>query len=222
MQLAHQRQPVAVPVAEAGDLVRAVAAVADEDEAPVGDAHQHQAEQSAHDLGRGAVRPAALRVVLGRAVEVHQDRQRPGACGEGEADEDGEGDPLVAVTPDGVGVAAADRVAVAGLAVDLTAGVAVHGVVTDQHDRPVGDEGVQQQAGQRAAQAEARPGGTRQDAAVVGGVARGEVAERAQQVGDGVAAGGQQRGRQQGGETRGRGSGELRQQGGEHGSGFIW
>jgi hypothetical protein len=50
-------------------------------------------------------------------------------------------------------VAAPDGVAVARLAVDLAAGVAIGGVVADEHDRPLGKQAAEEQAGQGAAQA---------------------------------------------------------------------
>src|SRR5207302_27210 len=59
VQFAHQCQPVSMAVDEAGDFVRAVARIADEDEGPVRDFTQQQPYESAQELGRGAVPPAA-------------------------------------------------------------------------------------------------------------------------------------------------------------------
>src|SRR5581483_2628402 len=155
VQLADQRQAGAVAVAEAGDRVGAVARVADEQEGATGEAQQQQSQQPAHQLRRGAVGPPPLAVVLGAAVQVHQDRQGPGAGGERQADQDGQDDPLVAVPPSRVGLARTDGVAVPGLAVDPAAGVAVDGVVADQGDAAVGDDVPQEEAAQQASQADA-------------------------------------------------------------------
>jgi hypothetical protein len=87
VQLADQRQTSAVAVDEAGDLMGAVAGVADEDEGTLGEAKQQQPQEPAHESGRGPVRAPAPAVVLGTAVQVHQYGQGPGAPGEREADQ---------------------------------------------------------------------------------------------------------------------------------------
>jgi hypothetical protein len=209
-------------MAESGDLVGAVAGVADEEEPAIREPDENQAQQPAHQLRRGPVRPIAAAVVLRRAVQVDQDRQRPGSGGEGEADQDREDDPLVAVPPSRVAVSGAHRVAVAGLAVDLLAGVAVDGVVADQDDSPLGHQVVQEEPCEGAAQFEGRPGGTGEDALVVGAVARREGAEGAQQVGDGAAAGSQEGGEQQGDEPAVGRLGESGRQRGDEREGLGW
>jgi len=98
-------------------------------------------------------------------------------------------------------VGGADGVAVAGLAVDVLAPVAIGGAVADQHGRAGREQVVQQEARQRQPQAEAGPGGGGEDAPVGGGVAVGQGAEGAQQVGGGAAAGGAHGGGHQGGEA---------------------
>lgn len=130
-ELADQREAGAVVVAEAGDLMRAVARIADEHEGTAGETDQEQAQEPAHELGGRAVRPLAESVVLLGAVQVHQHWQGPGAGGEGKLDQYGEHDPLVPVAPGGVRLGGPDRVAMAGLAVDALALVAVHRVVAD-------------------------------------------------------------------------------------------
>src|SRR5437763_11959624 len=55
--------------------------------------------------------------------------------------QDAQHDPLGAVTPNGMALGGADGVAVAGLAVDLLALVAVHGVIAGQGDREVASGG---------------------------------------------------------------------------------
>jgi hypothetical protein len=124
--------------------VRAVAGVADQDEATVGEPPQQQPHQPAQQLRRRAVRPATLAILLGGAVQINQHRQGPQPGGEREADQHGQDDPLMAVTPSGEGVAGAYRVAVPGLAIDLLALMAIDGVVADEGDgsggEPVADE----------------------------------------------------------------------------------
>jgi len=77
---------------------------------------------------------------LGRAVRVHEDRQRQPPGGEREPDRDRRDDPLVPVPPRGVRVAKPDGVPVPALAVHLRPRVPVHRVVADRIDRPVGDD----------------------------------------------------------------------------------
>ena len=140
VELADQAQPLAVAVAEPGDLVGPVGRIADEDEPAVGEPAEHQPQQPDHVLGRGAMPVPLAAVVLLGAVQGDQDRQGPGADGEGEADQDGEHDPLVAVPPGGEGVRGADRVAMAGLAEDVGAGMGDDRVIAGQDDRGVGGE----------------------------------------------------------------------------------
>ena len=170
-----------------------------------------------HQLGRRLVRPAAFLVVLRGAVQGDQHGQGPGPAGEGEADQDGQDDPLVPPAPGGVAVAGADRVAVAGLAMDLPAGVLGDGVVADQADAALGPEVPEDEAGQEGGQGQAGPLGQGEDAVVAGGVAFGEAGDGAQQVADGASAGGEDGGHaQQLGADEG-GGGEGRAKEGEHG-----
>ena len=87
MQLADERQPGAVPAAEAGDLVAAVPGVPGENEAATGQADHQQPQEPAHELGRGAVDPAAGLVGGLVPIQVDEYGQRPGAGGEGELDQ---------------------------------------------------------------------------------------------------------------------------------------
>src|SRR5262249_23660716 len=132
-------------------------------------------------------------------------------------DEYSQDDPLVAVPPGRVALGGADGVAVAGLVVDPLALVPVHGVVADQHHRPGGQQVLQDEGGQGAAEVEAGPGGAGEGGLVGGAVAGGETAEGAQEVGDGAAAGGGECRDGQQGETVDGGGGEAGGLGKEYG-----
>jgi len=121
-----------------------------------------------------------------------------------------------------VGVGRADGVAVPGLAVDRAAGVTVHGVVADEHDRAVRDDVVEQEPGEGGPELDAGPRGSGQDPVVAGRVAGGEVADGAEEVGDGPPAGRQDGGHQEGREPVERRGGEGREEGQRHGAGFGW
>lgn len=138
VELADQGQAPAVAVAEPGHLVRSVAGIPAEYEGVGGEPDQQEAEQPAHELGRGLVGAALGAVELGRPVQVDQHRQCPPPGGARELHQDGEDDPPMAVPPGGVRVGRADGVAVPGLAVHRPPGVAVHRVVADQRHRPAG------------------------------------------------------------------------------------
>ena len=103
----------------------------------------------------------------------------------------------------------ANGVAVPGLAVHGPAGVPIDGVVADQLDRPVGDDVFEQEPHQGAAEREAGPGCSGQDAAVTGNVSGCQLAEGAQQVGDGAPAGRQDGSGQERGEPLVGGAGEV-------------
>jgi hypothetical protein len=90
-------------------------------------------------------------------------------------------------------MAGTHRVAVAGFAVDLAAGMAFHRVVTDDGNGAVGDEAAEDQAGQEAGQLQARPVGRRENALVTGAVAVAQGARGTEQVGDGAPSGCQDR-----------------------------
>jgi hypothetical protein len=81
--------------------------------------------------------------------------------------------------------------------------------VAGQRDRPGRDEAVEEEAGERAAEPAPGPRGAGEDAAVVGRVAGGEVAEGAEQVGDRPPAGGEYGPDQQGREPLVRRAGEV-------------
>ena len=181
-------------MAEPGDLVGAVASVAHEDQPPVRQPQPHDPQQRAHDRGRGAVWPAPCPVVLLRAVQAHQHRQGPGPGGEAEAHQHGEHDPLVAVPPGGIAVAGADRVAVAGLAVDPPAGVSVDGIIPGQQDRSVRGQEQDHEPAEAAGQAHRGPRGGRGDPLVGGDVPVGQRCGDAEQLGDGASPGTQQGG----------------------------
>ncbi len=191
MELDDQVQSALRLLGEGGHLVAAIASVAGEPEGAVGEPAQQQTQQHLHDLSRGLVGPPALVVVLARAIQGHQHGQRPGSLGEGEADQDSQDDPLVPPAPGRIGVAGTHGVAVTRLAVDLASGVLGDGVVADKRDGASGPEAKQEEAGQRGGQSQAGPVSLGQDAVVTGVSARGEVSERAQQVGDGASSGGE-------------------------------
>src|SRR5262249_27253225 len=144
------------------------------------------------------------------AVQDDQHGQGPGPGGEGEAHQDGQHDPLVAPTPGGITVRGADRVAVAALAPDLLALVRADGVVGHLQAQGPGAQADQNQAAEGGSQAQARPAGLGEDTAVAGGIAVGQAAQGAEQVGDGAAPGGQQRRQQQQAGALGGGLGEGR------------
>src|SRR5262245_4226839 len=137
----------------------AVAAVADEDEGTVREPAQDEAQQPLYLLGRGVVAAVLVAVEFGRAAQGDEDGQRPRAGGEGEADQDRQGDPLVAVAEGGVRVAGADRVTVSGLAVNLAAPVLTDGIVADEGDGPGRDQMPQEEARQQAGKVKAGPAG---------------------------------------------------------------
>ncbi len=99
VELADQGQAGPVAVGESGDLVGAVARVADEREAAAGAADHQGAEQAAHQPRRGAVRPPASPVLFLAPVEVHEHGQCPGSSCPREADEHRQDDPAVAILP---------------------------------------------------------------------------------------------------------------------------
>jgi hypothetical protein len=74
------------------------------------------------------------------SVKVDEDGQCPASLGEGELDQNSQHDPLVTVAEGGVGVGGADRIAVSVFAVNALTFVAINGVVSDQDDRPGGNE----------------------------------------------------------------------------------
>lgn len=86
-----------------------------------------------------------------------------------------------------------NRVPVPPLAVHLWPLVTIDGVIANQAHRPVGDEAVEHQPHQRAAQFEPGPRGALEHSLVAGAVPGGEVAQGAEQVGHGAPTGGQHR-----------------------------
>lgn len=100
----------------------------------------------------------------------------------------------------------------AALAVDLRARVLGDGIVNGQLDDPLGGEAGQGRRGEAAGQ---RPGGPAiagEEGVIAAGFARGEPAEGAQQVGDGMGADGEDGGEGQQDEAAIGGSGEGRRQ----------
>src|SRR6516225_2202979 len=140
VQLADEAEAVAVAAYKAGDFVRAVGRVADEEEGSLGKLQQHQPQKPAHELGRSTVGTVSSVVVLLAVIEVHQDGQGPRARCEREGDQDSEYHPLVTVTPGSVSVGRANRVAVTALAVNLLARMAIDGVIADQSDDALGQQ----------------------------------------------------------------------------------
>ena len=112
-------------------------------------------------------------------------------------DQHGQDHPLVAVAPGRVGVAGANRVAMAGLAIDLAAGVTLDGIVADQGHATGRDQVAQNEAAQQATEVEAGPGSRGEDALVGGAVAGSQAADGAQEVGHGAPTGGEDGGDEQ-------------------------
>lgn len=72
---------------QAGDFVRAVSRVADEEEGSLGELQQHQPQQPTQKLGRRAMGPVSFAVVFLGVVEVHSNGQCPRSRGEREGDQ---------------------------------------------------------------------------------------------------------------------------------------
>ena len=98
-------------------------------------------------------------------------------------------DPLVPVSPDGVGVAGAYGVAVSPLAVHALAPVAIDGVVTQKYDGAIGAEPLDYELCEQAGESHAGPPCRGEDALEGAGVGRCEGPEIAEEVGDGVPTG---------------------------------
>jgi hypothetical protein len=180
-----------MPVREGGHLMAAEAAVAGQNEAAAaGPAHEH-GHQLPQQARGGLVTSVVLATPLGRPIQGHEHGQSPGSSGEGELDQDRQDDPFVSPPPGGVGLGRADGVAVASLAVDRVAAVLVDGVVSGQRDRLVMGKAAEDDARQDTGQRPEGPASPREDAVVTGGMAGGQAADGAQQVGDGAAAVGQ-------------------------------
>jgi hypothetical protein len=90
---------------------------------------------------------------------------------------------------------------VAAFAVDTVAGVFIDGVISSQGNRTSGNEVSEDPASQAAAQVEKGPAAAGEEAVIAGRVARGQHTDGAQDVGDGVAANGQDGGDQQDGKA---------------------
>ena len=88
----------------------------------------------------------------------------------------------------------------------------VHRVVADQHHGAIGEQVVEQEPDQGAAQRQPGPRGAGQDAAVVGGMTGGQLPEGPQHIGDGASAGGEDGSDQQGGDALVGGVGEVQGQ----------
>ena len=73
-------------------------------------------------------------------IKGDQDRQGPRATGEGEVDEHGEDDPLVALSPCCEGVRGAHGVAVPRLAINVRPGVGDDRVIAGHDDRGIGGQ----------------------------------------------------------------------------------
>ncbi len=162
-----------------------------EDERPPREPEEDESKPAARQSGRGPVADALRLADLGRAVQVHQDGQRPAAGGERERHQGGQHHPRVPVPPGRIGVRRPDGVPVPPLAVHLRPGVAVRRVVPGQIGRAVRDEAVEQEPGEGAPALQPGPLGRGQHPAVTGVVPRGQLADRPEQVGDGSPAGGE-------------------------------
>lgn len=136
--------------------------------------------------------PAFLLLVLVFGlVQGHEEGQGPGTGSEGEADENGEDDPLVSPAESGEGVRGANGIAVAPLAKDTSAGVFTDGVIADELDGTVGDEARDDAACEGVGETPGGPARTREDAVVGGRVTGSEAAKGAEEIGDGASAGGE-------------------------------
>jgi hypothetical protein len=87
--------------------------------------------------------------------------------------------------------------------------VPVHGVVADQHHGASGEQVVEQESHQGTAEGEPGPRRAGEHALVIGAVPGCQVAERAEQVGDGSPPGGDEGGDQQCREALVGGAGEV-------------
>src|SRR5579884_2240463 len=85
-------------------------------------------------------------------VVVYQDRQRPGTAGERKRDQNREHNPLTVITPGGVALGRADGIAMAGLAINVLALVAIHGVIANETNDPLGQKVLQQETAEQAGQ----------------------------------------------------------------------
>jgi hypothetical protein len=137
-----------------------VRGVADENEASVREPVEHQRQEPDHVLGRRAVPVPLASVASLGVVKGDQYGQGPGAVGEGEADEHGEHNPLVAIPPSRKGVRRPNGVTVAVLAVDVGFGVGDDRVVADQDDRGISGEQGDEMSRDGARQSERRPSQT--------------------------------------------------------------
>ena len=139
-----------------------------------------------------------------------------------ELDQDREYDPLVAVPPRGVGLGRSHGVAVTGLAVDALPLVPVHGVVAEEHHGTSGEQVVEHEAHQNTAECQPGPGCAGQNALVIGAVSGCQMAECAEQVGDGSSPGGDEGRDQQCRETLVGGAGEVKGQNRDQRMRFGW
>jgi len=140
VEASDQGQMSAVAMGETGQVVRGIAAVAQQDELSCGKPADERCDPSLGQVDEGAVAAAILLVQFLRFVQGRQHKQGPETVGEGESDVDGQHDPLVAPLSDDVAVGGADGVVVAAFAIDLFALVQGGGVVdAEDHGLIVGD-----------------------------------------------------------------------------------
>ena len=145
-------------------------------------------QQQLHLLGRRLVGPAALAIVLRERYRETSTGRAQSRVAKGKRNQDGEDHPLVPPVPGGIAVTGADGVPVAGLAVNFPAGVFGDGVIADQANTSLGPEVLENEAGEDRRQGQAGPLGQGENAVVTGGVAFGQISDRAQQVGQGASA----------------------------------
>ncbi len=115
----------------------------------------------------------------------------------------------------------ANRVPVAPLAEDVVTGVLVHGVIASEEDPTGRHEVMEDPTGQALRQSPGRPAAFAEDPVVAGGVAGGQGTEGPQEVADGAAADGQDRGQGQRHEAKEGGPSEGASQGAEEGAGRL-
>ena len=149
IEAADQAQPPPMTGGEACQVVAGEVAIGGADEVPLGEPMAQHGQQLPQQFRGRFVPPAVLSVPLFGAIQGGQDRQGPGADGEGERHQDGQNHPLVPPAKGGVGVRRAHGVAVPRLAVNVLAFVFGHGVVARQGHGAVGQPVTQDVAGPR-------------------------------------------------------------------------
>ena len=174
-----------------------VTAIASKDKVAVRKPAQYDLEHLPHQQGWRFVATTLLFVFARAAIERHQDGQCPRATSEWKLHQDRQHHPLVPIAESGIGVGRAHGVAMPALAEDLLAAMLVDGVVARQLNRSRNGKVADKPGGQKVGQAPQRPTSFREQAMVTGRGSRRQGTKCAQQIQDGMVAGGQDRREQQ-------------------------